>query len=140
MSRWGGYTLHEDMSRCTNCCPACGLGLPGLRITLILLRSLRPIVFSFLDLGHFYTTDSVACSTRWLAELVAAREAKGQPRQVTIVPCAPVIAAWIQTTQDVVLRKQSAVQLPAIKLAKLAPLAIAAAVGALMTMAVMRSR
>lgn len=91
------------------------------------------------DLDHFYTTDSVACSTRWLSELVAAREAKGQPRLVTIVPCAPVIAAWIQTTQDGMLRKQS-VQLRAVKLAKLAPLAIAAAVGALVTMVVMRSR
>ena len=58
---------------------------------------------------------------------------------VTIVPCAPVIAAWIQTTQDGVSRKLS-VQLPAVKLAKLAPLAIAAAAGALVTMAVMRSR
>ena len=51
------------------------------------------------DLSSFYTTDSVACSIAWLKEEVAARVAKGGPKLVEVMSCAPVIAGWIKKSK-----------------------------------------
>lgn len=44
------------------------------------------------DLDHFYTTDTVGCSTRWLSAEVEKRD--GKPR-CTVMSVAPVIATWL---------------------------------------------
>jgi len=49
------------------------------------------------DLDHFFTSDSVACSVAWLNEEVAKR---AEPKRVTIVSAAPVVASWLRETAN----------------------------------------
>ena len=83
------------------------------------------------DYSFFYTSDSVPNATRWLTEEVATRVAAGQPRLVEIVPCAPVVAEWLQGTFRASPWPRAAHQAAA----KYLPLALAAAAGALATAA-----